>query len=84
MSDPESKGDNIAQVENGTKGPPPDYNPGDEPAIKGGRRGLQPPEFLLHMSMEERLAIEAKLKRKIDLRLMPAIIIMYILNYIDR
>lgn len=50
----------------------------------GPRRGLQPPEFLLNMSMEERLELEAKLKRKIDLRLMPAIILMYILNYIDR
>jgi hypothetical protein len=53
-------------------------------AGSGVRRGLQPPEFLLNMSMEERLELEAKLKRKIDLRLMPAIIIMYILNYIDR
>lgn len=50
----------------------------------GIRRGLQPPEFLLNMSMEERLELETKLKRKIDLRLMPAIILMYILNYIDR
>lgn len=53
-------------------------------AISGVRRGLQPPEFLLNMSMEERLDLETKLKRKIDLRLMPAIILMYILNYIDR
>lgn len=53
-------------------------------ASSGVRRGLQPPEFLLHMTMEERLELEAKLKRKIDLRLMPAIILMYILNYIDR
>lgn len=53
-------------------------------AGSGPRRGLQPPEFLLNMSMDERLELEAKLKRKIDLRLMPAIILMYILNYIDR
>lgn len=53
-------------------------------AGSGPRRGLQPPEFLLNMSMEERLELETKLKRKIDLRLMPAIILMYILNYIDR
>ncbi|KAG8158410.1 hypothetical protein KVR01_011532 [Diaporthe batatas] len=53
-------------------------------AGSGVRRGLQPPEFLLNMSMEDRLELEAKLKRKIDLRLMPAIILMYILNYIDR
>lgn len=54
------------------------------PAIKGGRRGMQPPEFLLHMSLEERQALETKLKRKIDLRLLPGIILMYIMNYIDR
>jgi hypothetical protein len=48
------------------------------------RRGLQPPAFLARLSPEERMAMEAKLKRKIDLRLMPTIIIMYILNYIDR
>ena len=53
-------------------------------ASSGVRRGLQPPEFLLNMSREERLELETKLKRKIDLRLMPAIILMYILNYIDR
>lgn len=53
-------------------------------AGSGVRRGLQPPEFLLNMSMAERLELETKLKRKIDLRLMPAIILMYILNYIDR
>lgn len=53
-------------------------------ASSGVRRGLQPPQFLLNMSMEERLELETKLKRKIDLRLMPAIILMYILNYIDR
>ncbi|KAL1877880.1 hypothetical protein Daus18300_002233 [Diaporthe australafricana] len=53
-------------------------------AGSGVRRGLQPPEFLLHMSMEQRQELETKLMRKIDLRLMPAIILMYILNYIDR
>lgn len=58
--------------------------PAQTGAGSGVRRGLQPPEFLLNMSMEERLELETKLKRKIDLRLMPAIILMYILNYIDR
>lgn len=45
---------------------------------------LQLPEALSHLSTEERRALEAKLKRKIDARLMPALIVMYILNYIDR
>lgn len=56
----------------------------EQPAVKGGVRGLQPPEFLRHMTMEQRLELENKLKRKIDLRLMPCVILMYILNYIDR
>ena len=53
-------------------------------AVKGGTRGLQPPEFLRHLTMEERLALEDKLKKKIDWRLLPYVIVMYILNYIDR
>ena len=44
----------------------------------------QPPAFLANMTDEERIQLEMKLKRKIDLRLLPSIIIMYILNYIDR
>lgn len=48
------------------------------------RRDLQPPAFLVGMSAEDREALEKKLKRKIDFRLMPMIILMYILNYIDR
>lgn len=46
--------------------------------------GLQPPEFLLNLTPEQRADLEKKLKRKIDVRLLPAVIIMYILNYIDR
>ncbi|KAJ4395949.1 hypothetical protein N0V93_000165 [Gnomoniopsis smithogilvyi] len=57
---------------------------GDSATSPATKRGLQPPDFLAHMSAEDRQALEAKLKRKIDLRLMPAIILMYILNYIDR
>lgn len=34
--------------------------------------------------MRERAAIETKLKRKIDTRLMPMIVIMYIMNNLDR
>ncbi|CCC09036.1 hypothetical protein SMACR_03135 [Sordaria macrospora] len=50
----------------------------------GQRAALQPPPWIAALSPEERRNLEKKLKRKIDLRLMPAIIIMYILNYIDR
>ena len=48
------------------------------------RARLEPPEFVKSLSAEERAVLEKRLMRKIDLRLMPAIIIMYILNYIDR
>jgi len=54
------------------------------PAISQASRTFQAPEFIRNMTPEERHAVEAKLKRKIDLRLMPMIILMYILNYLDR
>jgi hypothetical protein len=41
-------------------------------------------QVISSMSTEERRAKERKLVRKIDLHLLPAIIIMYLLNYIDR
>jgi hypothetical protein len=72
------KGDQVAEVEN-TSG----KEDGSAPETKATSR-LQPPAIIANMSLEDRQALEVKLKRKIDLRLMPAIIIMYILNYIDR
>ncbi|KAI1187355.1 major facilitator superfamily domain-containing protein [Nemania serpens] len=47
-------------------------------------RGLQPPEIIARLTPGERIALEKRLVRKIDWRLLPMIIIMYILNYIDR
>ena len=47
-------------------------------------RTFEAPEFIRNMTPEERKSVEAKLKRKIDFRLMPMIILMYILNYLDR
>jgi hypothetical protein len=64
------------------------YGPSDIPLETG--TGLeptltfQPPELVRRMSPEERIAKEAHLKRKIDLRLLPMIILMYIMNYLDR
>ena len=53
--------------------------------VEDNRPGrLQAPEFIRNLTPEERAHLEKKLKRKIDLRLLPAIIIMYIMNYIDR
>ena len=92
MGDSE-KGSHIAEVEN----PPSTYDeppqaldkkeavaPVEDMDSAPVRNRLEPPEFLRNMSLEEREHLEAKLKRKIDLRLMPGIILMYILNYIDR
>lgn len=54
------------------------------PNEQAQRRGLEPPPVVLAMSAEQRAALEAHLVRKIDLRLLPMIVIMYIMNYIDR
>jgi hypothetical protein len=47
-------------------------------------RTFQPPELVRNMSPEKRADAEARLKRKIDFRLLPMIILMYIMNYLDR
>lgn len=52
-------------------------------ALQTGRT-LEPPELIRNMTKEQRRIVETRLKRKIDLRLMPPIIVMYILNYLDR
>ncbi|PWI68526.1 hypothetical protein PCL_01615 [Purpureocillium lilacinum] len=56
----------------------------DRASTKDGPRPFQAPEIIRSMSPEDRDAFEKKLVRKIDLRLLPMIILMYILNYIDR
>lgn len=45
-------------------------------------RGLPP--LLCDFSTEEIAMLEKKLKRKVDWRMMPPLIIMYIMNYLDR
>lgn len=42
------------------------------------------PTFLLAMTEEERELMEKKLVRKIDARLLIMLVVMYILNYLDR
>jgi hypothetical protein len=45
---------------------------------------LEAPAYIQALSNEERIRAEKALVRKIDFRLLPAIIIMYIMNYLDR
>jgi hypothetical protein len=45
---------------------------------------LRPPPLVAAMSAEQRIEAEARMRRKIDTRLLPMIILMYIMNYLDR
>ncbi|KAI9755471.1 MAG: hypothetical protein M4579_004262 [Chaenotheca gracillima] len=47
-------------------------------------RKREAPPLIKALSTEERLALENKLRRKIDLRLLPMVVLMYIMNYLDR
>lgn len=42
------------------------------------------PPLLRGLSPEEIAVLEKKLKRKIDWRMIPPLIVMYIMNYLDR
>jgi hypothetical protein len=55
-----------------------------EAGVVPALRGMQPPAIIANLTAEQRLELETRLRKKIDLRLMPMIIIMYIMNYIDR
>ncbi|KAL9128071.1 MAG: hypothetical protein Q9217_003182 [Psora testacea] len=48
------------------------------------RSKRQPPELVLKLPPEERARAEKALTRKIDLRILPMLILMYIMNYLDR
>ena len=48
------------------------------------RRKREAPELVRNLSSEERDRLERALVRKIDFRLLPMIILMYIMNYLDR
>jgi len=45
---------------------------------------IEEPEILRGMTASEKLELEKRMRRKIDLRLLPMIVVLYILNYIDR
>lgn len=44
----------------------------------------EPPPLVKHLSGDERQRLELALVRKIDLRLLPMVILMYVMNYLDR
>jgi hypothetical protein len=58
--------------------------PGAEAGHGTLKSKLQPPPLVAAMTPEQRVVAEAKLRRKIDTRLLPMIILMYIMNYLDR
>jgi hypothetical protein len=58
--------------------------PATEPGHGPSHGKLQPPPLVAAMSQEYRAEAEAKLRKKIDTRLLPMIILMYIMNYLDR
>jgi hypothetical protein len=47
-------------------------------------RAFGPPPLVKAMSPERRIEAELALRKKIDLRLLPMVILMYIMNYLDR
>jgi hypothetical protein len=55
-----------------------------EAEAPAAKRDFAPPEIIRNWTPEERQLKEKQLVRKIDFRLLPMIILMYILNYIDR
>jgi hypothetical protein len=65
------------------KKPRADYVDDDVPEPAGSSR-LQAPPLVAAMPQEQRVAAETKLRKKIDTRLLPMIILMYIMNYLDR
>lgn len=48
------------------------------------RSKREPPELVRGLAPEERQRLEKALTRKIDIRLMPMLILIYIMNYLDR
>ncbi|EPS40425.1 hypothetical protein H072_5739 [Dactylellina haptotyla CBS 200.50] len=52
--------------------------------VSAFREVNEKPPLLKHLSDDEIEELEIKLKRKIDIRLLPTIIVVYIMNYLDR
>ena len=59
-----------------------EYSPGKDDDVV--HLASQMPTCLVNLSLEQREQMEKKLVRKIDMRLLIMIVVMYILNYLDR
>jgi hypothetical protein len=67
--------EHVETIESASNSPPVEFK-----QAKNNRA----PAFIQRLSHEERRVLEAKLRRKIDLRLLPMIVLIYIMNYLDR
>jgi hypothetical protein len=70
--------DNKAGVDNISD----DVAPTAEAGYGPSHSKLEPPPLVAAMSQVHRLEAEARLVKKIDTRLLPMIILMYIMNYV--
>lgn len=52
--------------------------------VHDAKDNFQPPEIVRTMTPGERERAEKALVRKIDFRLLPMVVLMYIMNYLDR
>ncbi|KAH8193789.1 hypothetical protein TruAng_012047 [Truncatella angustata] len=87
LTDQKANVEHASSIEDGS--PTNKYSSATSPEALGAlataqRRGLQPPAIIANLTPEQRQHLELRLVKKIDLRLLPMIIIMYIMNYIDR
>lgn len=58
----------------------------DQPVLSDSEKaGVEMQEHTQHEQLtEEEMAIAKKLRTKIDIRIMPLVILVYLMNYIDR
>ncbi|KAI1860662.1 uncharacterized protein JN550_011387 [Neoarthrinium moseri] len=91
MAEPADKKVDVEHAASHEESPPVYEDVSKSPETAGApiiqearRRGLQPPAIIANLTPEQRQELELRLRKKIDLRLLPMIIIMYIMNYIDR
>jgi hypothetical protein len=75
--DESEKGIATGEVESASEGKGPDASEKENVVAPDARRtrSLEAPEFIRNLTVEQRAEMESKLRWKIDLRLMPMIIL---------